>query len=192
VQFDVLYDAVADADLVISAVAVDRPIVSAGLLRKALAKRGRGGKPLFLVDISQPRAVEQGVGSLRGVVLRNIDDLKGVVEESVRNREAEAERARMLVLADVERFERQQLELAVAPLISEIYKRVDVIRRRELERALGKMGESDARKLGVMDRFSRELVERVLQLPIDQLREAALNNDDGLLSAVERLFKVKP
>jgi glutamyl-tRNA reductase len=192
VQFDVLYDAVADADLVISAVAVDRPIVSAGLLRKALAKRSRGGKPLFLVDISTPRAVEEGVGSLRGVVLRNIDDLRGVVEESVRSREAEAERARVLVLADVERFERQQLELAVAPLISEIYKRVDVIRRKELGRALGKMGENDARKLGVIDRFSRELVERVLQLPIEQVREAALNNDDGLLSAVEKLFKVKP
>jgi glutamyl-tRNA reductase len=123
--------------------------------------------------------------------LRNIDDLKSVVEESVRSREAEAEKARMLVLADVDRFERQQLELAVAPLISMIYKRVDDIRRRELERALDKMGESDARKVSVIDRFSRELVERVLQLPIDQLREAALNNDDGLLSAMERLFKVK-
>jgi glutamyl-tRNA reductase len=125
------------------------------------------------------------------VVLRNIDDLKGIVEESVRSREAEAEKARKLVFAELGRFERQQSELAVAPLISEIYKRVDGIRRRELERALSKMGESDARKVGVLDRFSRELVERVLQLPIDQLREAALNNDNGLLLAVERLFKAK-
>ena len=190
VQFDSVYSAVGEADLVIAAVAVDKPIITAGLLRRALSKRGRG-RGLFLVDISQPRAVEEEAGSLRGVVLRNIDDLKSVVEESVRSREAEAEKARMLVLADVDRFERQQLELAVAPLISMIYKRVDDIRRRELERALDKMGESDARKVSVIDRFSRELVERVLQLPIDQLREAALNNDDGLLSAMERLFKVK-
>jgi glutamyl-tRNA reductase len=191
VEFDKLYDAVGDADLVIAAVVVDRPIITAGPLKKVLVKRRRGGEPLFLMDISTPRAVEEAAGSLCGVVLRNIDDLKGIVEESVRSRLAEAERARRLVLAEVERFERQQLELAVAPLISMIYRRVDGIRRRELERALSKMGESDARKRGVIDRFSRELVERVLQLPIDQLREAALNNDDGLLSAVEKLFKLK-
>ena len=190
VEFDSLYTAMGEADLVIAAVAVDRPIITAGLLKRALLKRGRG-RSLFLVDISQPRAVKEEAGLLRGVVLRNIDDLRGVVEESVKFREAEAEKARSLVIAEVERFERQQLELAVAPLISLIYKRVDDIRRRELERALSKMGESDARKLSVIDRFSRELVERVLQLPIDQLREAALNNDDGLLSAVEKLFKVK-
>jgi glutamyl-tRNA reductase len=171
-------------------VAVDRPVITARQLKKALAKRGRG-RSLFLVDISQPRAVEEKVGVLKGVVLRNIDDLKGIVEESIRSRQAEAERARGIVLAELGRFERQQMELAVAPLISEICRRVDGIRRRELERALSKMGESDARKVGVLDRFSRELVERVLQLPIDQLREAALNNDNGLLSAVEKLFKIK-
>ena len=191
VEFDGLYDAVSDVDLVIAALAVDRPVITAGQLKKALGKRGRGGGSLLLVDISQPRAVEEEAGSLEGVVLRNIDDLKGIVEESVRSREAEAEKARKLVFAELGRFERQQSELAVAPLISEIYKRVDGIRRRELERALSKMGESDARKVGVLDRFSRELVERVLQLPIDQLREAALNNDNGLLLAVERLFKAK-
>ena len=190
VEFDGLYDAVGEADLVIAAVSVDRPVITARQLKKALAKRGRG-RSLFLVDISQPRAVEEKVGVLKGVVLRNIDDLKGIVEESIRSRQAEAERARGIVLAELGRFERQQMELAVAPLISEICRRVDGIRRRELERALSKMGESDARKVGVLDRFSRELVERVLQLPIDQLREAALNNDNGLLSAVEKLFKIK-
>jgi len=191
VDFDRLDEAVGKADLVIVALAVDRPIITTMQLKKTLAKQDHGGRPLFMVDISQPRAVEEDAGSLHGVVLRNIDDLKAIVEESVRSREAEAEKARKLVSAEVERFERQQMELAVAPLISEIYKQVDSIRRRELERALNKMRESDPRKVGVLDRFSRELVERVLQLPIDQLREAALNNDNGLLSAVEKLFKVK-
>lgn len=190
VEFDRLYDAVGDADLVVAAVAVDRPVIGARRLKNVLAQRGRAGS-LFLVDISQPRAVEESVGSLEGVVLRNIDDLKGIVEESIRSRRAEAEKARKIVLEELGRFERQQSELAVQPLISEIYKMVDGIRRRELERALSKMGESDARKVGVMDRFSRELVERVLQGPIAQLREAALNNDNGLLSAVKKLFRIK-
>jgi glutamyl-tRNA reductase len=159
-------------------------------LKKALARRGRG-RSLFLVDISQPRAVEEKVGFLKGVVLRNIDDLKGIVEESVRSREAEAEKARRIMLEEVDRFEKQQFEFLVQPLISEIYKRVDGIRQKELKRALSKLAESDEKRMGVLDRFSRELVERVLQLPIEQLREAALNNDNGLLAAAEKLFKLK-
>ena len=190
VEFGRLYDAVGDADVVIAAVAVDRPVITARALKKALARRGRG-RSLFLVDISQPRAVEEKVGFLKGVVLRNIDDLKGIVEESVRSREAEAEKARRIMLEEVDRFEKQQFEFLVQPLISEIYKRVDGIRQKELKRALSKLAESDEKRMGVLDRFSRELVERVLQLPIEQLREAALNNDNGLLAAAEKLFKLK-
>ena len=75
----------------------------------------------------------------------------------------------------------------IQPLISEIYKSADGIRQKELKRALSKMAEHDEKKMGILDRFSRELVERILQTPIDQLREAALNNDDGLLSAARSM-----
>jgi glutamyl-tRNA reductase len=190
VRFEEIYDAIPRTDLTIVALTVDRPVVKASRLRKAFSgPRVDGG--LFLVDISQPRAVEEDVGSIDGVVLRNIDSLKEVVEESIRSRDAEAEKARRIVSEELERFEKQQFEFLIQPLISEIYKRVDGIRQKELKRVLSKMAESDEKKVGILDRFSRELVERILQAPIDQLREAALNNDDGLLSAAEKLFKVK-
>ena len=190
VQFEDIYDVIPRTDLVVVALTVDRPVIKARRLREVFSGR-RVRRGLFVVDISQPRAVEEGVGSIDGVVLRNIDDLKEVVEESIRNRQAEAEKAKKIVFEELGRFERQQFEFLIQPLISEIYKRVDGIRQKELRRALSKMAESDEKKVGVLDRFSRELVERVLQTPIDQLREAALNNDDGLLSAAEKLFKIK-
>jgi glutamyl-tRNA reductase len=190
VPFEDVYDVITQADLVIVALSVDKPIVKARRLREAFSRQ-RPKHGLFVVDVSQPRAVEEQVGTLDGLVLRNIDSLKEVVEENIKNRQAEADKARRIVLEELLRFEKQQLEFLVQPLISEIYKRVDSIRQKELKRALSKMAESDAKKVGILDRFSRELVERVLQMPIDQLREAALNNDNGLLSAAERLFKVK-
>jgi len=183
VRFEELYDVIPRTDLTIVALTVDRPIIKAHKLRVQ--------RKLLVVDISQPRAVEESVGSIDGVVLRNIDDLKPVVDESVQSREAEAEKARAIVLEELKRFEAQQFEFLIQPLVSEIYKRVDGIRQKELKRALSKLAESDEKRMSILDRFSRELVERILQVPIDQLREAALNNDDGLLSAAEKLFKVK-
>jgi len=183
VRFEEVYDVIPRTDLTIVALTVDRPVIK--------ARRLRVQQRLLVVDISQPRAVEERVGSIDGVVLRNIDDLKEVVEESIRSREVEAEKARKIIFEEIKRFEKQQFEFLIQPLISEIYKRVDGIRQKELKRALSKMAESDEKKVGILDRFSRELVERILQVPIDQLREAALNSDDGLLSAAEKLFKVK-
>lgn len=189
VRFAEIYDAISQIDLAVVALTVDRPVVKARRLREVLTKRRV--RDLLVVDISQPRAVEEEVGSVDGVVLRNIDSLEEVVEASIRARQAEAEKAKKIVFEELERFERQQSEFLIQPLISEIYKRVDSIRQKELRRALSKMAESDAKKVQILDRFSRELVERVLQMPIDQLKEAALNNDDGLLSAAEKLFKIK-
>jgi len=183
VRFEEIYDVIPLTDLTIVALTVDKPVIR--------ARRLRVQRKLLVVDISQPRAVEEKVGSIDGVILRNIDDLKEVVEKSIRSREVEAEKARKTIFEELGRFERQQFEFLIEPLISEIYKHVDGIRQKELKRALSKMAESDEKKVGILDRFSRELVERILQTPIDQLREAALNNDDDLLSAAEKLFKVK-
>jgi glutamyl-tRNA reductase len=56
---------------------------------------------------------------------------------------------------------------------------------------MSKIGEKDERKLQVLERFSRELMERILQIPVDQLKRAALDSDDGLVAAAQKLFKVK-
>lgn len=188
IGLDGVYDEIPSVDLVISAVSVKKPILKASRLRTALGKSG-GGKRLLVVDISQPRAVDAKAGSIRGLVLRNIEDLKRVVEDSIRRRRGEAERARLLVVEELARFEQELSWILVLPLASEIYRSLEVVRRSEFERAVRKMGESDGRKISVIERFSKELVERIMQVPMERLKKAALNNEGELLSAAEKLFK---
>jgi glutamyl-tRNA reductase len=190
IRLDDVYDVVPEVDVVISAVSVDKPILVASRMRKALAKAA-GSKRLCVIDISQPRAVDEAVGSVSGVVLRNIDDLRGVVEESVQRRRAEAEKARLLVLEELERFEGELSWILVEPLVSEIFRSLEDVRRREFERAVRKMAESDGKKLMVLERFSKELVERIMQVPTEQLKKSALEGKGELLSAAGRLFKIK-
>lgn len=190
VKFDGLHSVVPKVDLVIAAVSVAKPILERKQLETAFGKSKRS-KELLLVDISQPRSIEEEVGTLQRVSLRNIDDLKVIVDESLRNRQDEAEKVKKIIFDELEEFERQLSRLSVEPVINEIYRKIESIRRRELERAASKLGETDAKKLAVLDRFSRELVERVLQTPIEQLREMTLDENNALLLAVEKLFQVK-
>lgn len=190
VRFEDVYRALARVDFAIVALSVDAPVIKASELKEACSKR-RARRSLFIVDVSQPRAVEADVRNVDGVVLRNIDNLKSVIDENIRVRQGEAEKAQRIVFQELERFERQQSQFLIQPLLSEIYRHVEAIRQKELRRAMNKMAEKDERKLQVLERFSRELMERILQIPVDQLKRAALDSDDGLVSAAQKLFKIK-
>jgi glutamyl-tRNA reductase len=185
-----IYEAIPRVDLIIAAVSVNKPILEAKRVKRMLDKKG-SKKRLFVVDISQPRAVEAKVGLVGGIFLRNIDDLKEIVEESIRRRRAEAERAKQLVVEELGRFEQELSWTLVEPLVSGIYRDLENVRRKELDRAVRKMRESDERKLLVMERFSKELVERIMQGPTEQLKKAALSNEGNLLSAAKKLFEMR-
>ena len=92
---------------------------------------------------------------------------------------------------ELDHFRTELCKLVAEPVISEIYHKFEQIRQKELSRAIRKMGESDEKKLGVLDRFSRELMERIVQIPVEQLRIASLNSNSDLLDAAETIFQVK-
>lgn len=190
VRFNEICKVLPSVDLVVSAVSTRKPVLGVKEVRKAVARKRL--KRLFIVDISQPRFFEEKVGLLDRVVLRNIDDLKGVVEENVGKRLGESEKAEKIVLDELKLFEDQLGRLMAEPLISKIYREIEEIRKRELKRAFNKMKGADEREKLVVERFSEELVERMLRVPLEQLREAALNNDSELLLIAEKMFGVKP
>jgi len=184
-----VYSQLSEADLVIVATSAPRPTLTYEAVERALCNRGKASS-LLIVDISQPRGVEESVGGLKGVDLRNIDDLRAVVEENVNRRLVEAERVREIVSEELRRLEALLKKLAAEPLVSGLCRKAEDIRRRELMKALRMMKALDDKQRVVMEDLSKVLVERILQLPIENLRLAALNGDESLLSAVERLFNL--
>jgi glutamyl-tRNA reductase len=95
-----LVDEVAAADVVISSTNAARPILDAGSLRQALERR----RTLVVIDIAVPRDVDPRAGALPGVRLHNIDHLRRVAEANLNGRRLEAEKAEVIVAAEVRRF----------------------------------------------------------------------------------------
>jgi len=190
IPFSDIPAAICHADLVISAISVKEPLFTEQALSYFMTDPSRS-KQTLIIDISQPRAIEERVGFLNGIRLRTIDDLKQLINQNLRNRMIESEKSKGIISEELNRFEIELSKLVAQPLISEICRRFEEIRLKELTRAVRKIGELDKEKLAIIDRFSRELIERVAQIPIEQLRKAALSSDDGLLEAAERLFQTK-
>ncbi len=59
--------------------------------------RGRGGRPLFLVDLGMPRNVDPACAAVAGVFLYDLESLKDVVARSVAGKSGEKEKAENLV-----------------------------------------------------------------------------------------------
>ena len=188
ILFEDLYEELRVTDLAVFAVSVDKP-----LLRLENAKdivQTRQNANILLIDISQPRSVEEAVGSLQNVDLRNTDDLKLIAEENLKQRLGEMEKARKIVLEELKNLEVLLGRTLAEPIVSALCRTVDRIREKELRKAFRMVGNMNEEQKLVIENLTKELTERILQLPIENLRKAYLNKDGTIVSATKKLFQL--
>jgi glutamyl-tRNA reductase len=191
IPFNEVLPEVCRSDLVISAISVQQPLFTEQALSSFIAEPHSSLKSTLIIDISQPRSIEEEVSFLPGVCLKTIDDLKKMIEQNLQNREIEAKASETIVGDELEAFENEMAKFFAEPLISEMLRKFEKIRLKEISRAIRKMNESDEKKLIVLDRFSKELIERVTLDTVLQLRRAALTGDEDLLKVAAQLFGIE-
>ncbi|MBI4062118.1 MAG: glutamyl-tRNA reductase [Elusimicrobia bacterium] len=81
------------AEVAVFSTAASAPLLDAPSLSRALARRR---KPLFLVDLGVPRNVDPACAGLDSVYLYDLDDLKGMIRDSMAGKLAEKGRAEEL------------------------------------------------------------------------------------------------
>lgn len=182
-----LPDALREADIVVSATAAPHPV-----LREAVVRQVRGqrpGPPLLFVDLAVPRDIEPGVAELPGVFLYSIDELRGIVEESLERRSAAQPEAEWIINRGVMEFTEWYASRKAAPVIRALREDAETIRRRELERAVRKLDHLDAEDRERVEALSRRIVNKLLHTPTTQLRRAVAEDDgERILDSARSLF----
>ena len=162
---DVLASALAEADVIVSAVGGrDRPL-RADMVRAAL--KVRRNRPQFIVDASLPSDVEPAVDRIDDAFLYDLGDLERLALEGQANRKLEAETAAGMIEGEVAAFLRGRQERSAAPALSAFRGHVAELRRQVLIEA-----GDDA------ERATHLLMQRLLHAPSVKLRELAANGQD--------------
>lgn len=185
-----LMQALARADIVITATGSQRPIITRADV-EAVTRRRRTD-PLFIIDIAVPRDVEPAVGDIEKVFLYNVDDLQGIVQENLSRRGAEVERAEAIVAEEVARFVAWQRSRGAIPTVVALRQRFDGIRRAELQRLEGKLAGLTPDARARVDEVTRLIVEKLLLEPTEQLK--ALPDEEtqaAYTEALNRLFRLR-
>jgi glutamyl-tRNA reductase len=175
----------AEADIVISSTAARLPVVTRAMVEQALIERRR--KPMFMVDLAVPRDIEPEVRELSDVYLYGIDDLRQVIDDNRRSREAAATEAEAIIELQVDRYMAWRRALTLKnPAIdlrqhAEHY-RDDVLAKAQAMLARGKSPDE------ALSFLANTLTNKLLHHPSTRLREATLSGDLELLQAAGRLY----
>jgi len=190
VGFEQLEEKLQEADIVISSTGAAGYVITPPMVRTAL--RRRKNRLLFLIDIAVPRDVDPDTGRIENVFLFNIDDLQGVVDENVRNRHREAEKAEGIIGEEVLRFAEWYNTLEVVPTIVSLREKAESILRAELERSgswLRGLGEEDRKNVEIL---AAQIINKILHDPVTGLKEESRSNGAmPYVAAIRKLFRLE-
>ena len=157
------------ADIVISATNSPHHLIGHDQIAKAMKDRRQ--KPIFFIDIADPRDIEPSVGDLENVYLYNIDDLQKVANENIKDREKEALKAEGLVQDEVAKFVSWYRSLDVTPTIVALRKKFEEIRKKELEKTLSLHPHLSDKEKKSLEALTSAIINKILHTPITLLKQ---------------------
>jgi len=86
------------ADVVITSINTELPILGKGLIENTL--KSRGAKPILLIDLGVPRNIESSISSIEQVYLYTIDDIEKITQDNYGERLIEAEKAGNIIVRE--------------------------------------------------------------------------------------------
>jgi len=175
VPFEELSAALAETEVVITAIGGGTPAVTEEAVKAALKKRRQ--RPILFVDAGVPGDVEPAVDRIDNAFLYDLEDLEHVAEQGRSQREAAARAAWEIVTAETEAFLRTRAERAAVPAIAALHRHFEAERARALAEA-----PQDA------DKATRLLIGRLLHAPSQVLRDLAA--DTGRKMSAEDLLRL--
>lgn len=187
VRYDSFQREMLNADIVISATSAPHMILKKEDMQKIIQERRH--RPIFLIDIADPRDIDAACNEVDNVYLYNIDDLQSVAAANQKERQREAERAIPIVEREVELFLAWLRGLDVVPTIVSLRNRMEEIREAELRKAMSRLGDLTPEQRETIASLTTAMVNKILHQPMSELRRRAVHQDGHMYSTVlRRLF----
>jgi len=178
------------ADIVLCSTGASHYLIGPEEVTKAIGLRQN--RPIFFIDISVPRNIDPKINELDNIFLYDIDDLQMAVASNLRSREQEALKAEEIITEEIDRFTRWFKSLEAVPMIIALRERAETIRRAELEKVAGKMGNLNTAQREVLEHLTASIVNKLLHKPLTVLKdEVNSRNGSMMLEATRKLFDLE-
>ncbi len=187
IPFEEIYRGLRMVDIVISATNSPQYLLHHEEVTKVI--RDRKQKPIFFIDIADPRDIEPRVGDIENVYLYNIDDLQKVAHDNIQDRVKEAQKAEAIVQEEVVKFVNWYHSLEVTPTIIALRKKFEEIRNKELAKTLSIHPHFSDKERQSLEALTSAIINKILHDPLTLLKQ---KNEEAMadlyLDALRTLF----
>lgn len=189
VPFEDFREEMASADIVLCSTGASHYLIRPDDVQRAI--RERKNRPILLIDISVPRNIDPDVRHVHDAFLFDIDDLESRVEQNREERRREAEKAEQLVEGEVQVVRQWLKSLEATPTIVAIRKKAEEMKRVELEKTLGRLGNISSQERELIEGMASGIVNKLLHGTLTTLK-AETDTPVGtvLFEAARRFFDV--
>jgi len=187
VSFDNFREQLHRVDIVLSSTGSPDYVLDAKKLKQVCKERRY--KPMFLIDIAVPRDIDPAANKLDSIYLYDVDDLQGVVQANMKERQKEAAKAELIINDEVGQFQAWLSTLEVKPTIVALRQQLEQVRRAEVQKTLSSLNKLNDKERKAIESMTCAIVNKILHQPTYILKQANNNGDGSLyIDAVRTLF----
>ena len=169
--FERLEEALSAADVLVSSSGAPHILVTAEIIHRAMQTRPQ--RPLVLIDIAVPRDIHPAAANIPHVKLYDMDSLNARLEHSLAERMSEVPQVKAILEEELSTFSEYMQSLEILPLIAGIRRKIESIRRAELEKTLRRLPDLTEAERARIEALTRALTKKILDAPTQFLRAEA-------------------
>ncbi|MEK0347735.1 MAG: glutamyl-tRNA reductase [Nitrosopumilus sp.] len=146
---------------------------------------------IMILDLSNPRTVDEKVATISGVKLMNLDQIAEMVEKNMNTRLNKVKTIENIINEEVSVLEASMKRLDAEPLVKDVFKSVEYLREKELQKALQMLGEKDEKKIKIIEELTKAVVESIVSTPMNNIRKASEQGRSEVVEIASKLFDYK-
>jgi len=173
-------------DVILVSISSDGYILCYNDLKSIITQRKN--KPILIIDISVPRAIDPEVNKIQQLYLYNIDDLKDLAEHNKKMRKKEAEYAEIIIQRELIKFESWLKSLSAVPLIKALHERAEAIRLNEIEIMKRKVDNLTPEQESKIDLMTKSFMKKLINPLIEEIK--LLSKDEQEKEKIDWLRKI--
>ncbi|MBW6517598.1 MAG: glutamyl-tRNA reductase [ANME-2 cluster archaeon] len=190
IKYDLIHEYIRESDVVISATAAPHMVITKEMMEGVMKEHKRD---ILLIDIANPRDIDESTKEIDGVRLFNIDSLKSISEKNLVRRKSEISKVENIIDEELRLLRIQYKRQQADRIISALYSMINEIRCHERDAAINKLkayhtiGEIETE---VLNDLTHSVANKILAEPTKILRNAAEHDNELFLDTVAELFRL--
>ncbi|MBP2624446.1 MAG: glutamyl-tRNA reductase [Nitrosopumilaceae archaeon] len=143
---------------------------------------------IIILDLSNPRAVDEKISTLQNIKLINLDQISNMVYKNMKSGMQKTIKIKKIINKEMIILRSYMNRLEAEPTISEIFRSTNKLRIRELNKALKMLDEKDDTRIKIINELTKSIIECVLSKPMNNLRQTSEIGNFEVINIIKKMF----